>query len=219
MKKGLLLIGLILVTAVFAAACAGEQADPGPAPAENGNLTPPPEPTAADPAPAGRPYSDEGIREPAEDGAVWPTGRRFAADTAGEETAVWLEEAGLLAEADEDALSIEANGRTLTADLADNSSAQALRELLAEGPLTIEMSDYGDMEKVGSLGTDLPRNDRQIAAGPGDIILYQGNKLALYYGQNHWNFTRLGKLRDVEAQELRDLLGPGGVSVTLSLSR
>lgn len=51
MKKRILLIGLILVTAVFAAACAGEQADPGPAPAENGNLTPPPEPTAADPAP------------------------------------------------------------------------------------------------------------------------------------------------------------------------
>ena len=62
----------------------------------------------------------------------------------------------------EGGLTITVNGTALTATLADNSSAQALRELLAEGPLTIEMSDYGNFEKVGSLGTDLPRNDEQI---------------------------------------------------------
>lgn len=107
---------------------------------------------------------------------------------------------------------------TLTATLADNSSADALRELLADGPLTIEMSDYGNMEKVGSLGTDLPRNDDQITTQAGDLILYQGNAFVIYYAPNSWNFTRLGKLNDVTADKLKEILGSGGVTVTLSLS-
>lgn len=163
------------------------------------------------------PYSDSGIRDLVGEDTTWLAGRRFAAGSDRETVAAWLEETGLLSETGGDALSIEVNGQKLVADLEDNSSAQALRELLANGPLTIGMHDYGNMEKVGALGTDLPRNDEQITTGPGDIILYQGNNLVIYYGQNSWNFTRLGKLRDVEAQALRDLLGSGDVSVTLTL--
>ncbi len=165
----------------------------------------------------GSPYSDSGIRGLVGSDTVWLTGRRFAAKAAQDEVSKWLEETGLLSEPDRDTLFIEVNGQTLRADLSDNSSSQTLREILAEGPLTVSMSDYGNMEKVGPLGADLPRNDEQITTGPGDIILYQGNKLVIYYDQNSWNFTRLGKLRDVDAQELRDILGAGDVSVTLSL--
>ena len=107
---------------------------------------------------------------------------------------------------------------TFTATLADNSSAQALVELLQEGPLTIEMSDYGNMEKVGPIGQTLPANNEQIITEPGDIILYQSNSLVIYYDTNSWNFTRIGKINDVTREELLDALGSGDVSVTFALS-
>lgn len=73
------------------------------------------------------------------------------------------------------------NGTALTAELADNSSARTLCELLAEGFFTIAMSDYGNMEKVGPLGTDLPANNEQITTQAGALILYQGNAFVIYY--------------------------------------
>lgn len=114
-------------------------------------------------------------------------------------------------------LHLTINGTTLTATWADNSSAQALQELLANGPITIDMRDYGNMEKVGPLGTTLPTNNEQINTQPGDIILYQGNQITIYYSTNSWSLTRLGKINNITAQELRTLLGSGDVSVTLSL--
>lgn len=114
-------------------------------------------------------------------------------------------------------MKITAGDTTFTAALADNSSAEALKELLAEGPLTIDMSDYGNMEKVGPIGTSLPRNDEQIETGAGDIILYQGNSLVIYYDTNSWNFTRIGKIDGVTREELLDAFGNGGVTVTFSL--
>lgn len=80
------------------------------------------------------------------------------------------------------------------------------------------MDDYGDMEKVGSLGFSLPRNDRQTTTSPGDLILYQGNSFVIYYDTNSWNFTRLEKVDGVSSRnEMLDLLGgKGEVTVTLS---
>ena len=119
--------------------------------------------------------------------------------------------------ANDSVLNLTINGTTLTATLADNSSAQALKELLANGPISIDMKDYGNMEKVGPLGTSLPTNNEQINTQPGDIILYQGNQITIYYGTNSWSLTRLGKIDNITAQELRALLGSSEVSVTLSL--
>lgn len=115
-------------------------------------------------------------------------------------------------------MKITAGDTTFTATFADNSSAEALRELLAEGPLTINMSDYASMEKVGPIGTSLPRNDEQITTGAGDIILYQGNSLVIYYDTNSWNFTRIGKINDVTQAELLEAFGDGEVTVTFSLN-
>lgn len=120
---------------------------------------------------------------------------------------------------EDNAMKITAGDTTFTAVLADNSSAEALKELLAEGPLTIDMSDYASMEKVGPIGTDLPRNDEQITTGAGDIILYQGNSLVIYYNTNSWNFTRIGKIEGVTGEELLEALGSGDVTVTFSLER
>ena len=89
------------------------------------------------------------------------------------------------------------------------------RELLAQGPLTIEMEDYGGFEKVGPLGTTLTRNDASITTQPGDVILYQGNQITIYYGTNSWSFTRLARIDDPSG--LREKLGDGEVSVTFSL--
>ena len=110
-------------------------------------------------------------------------------------------------------------GKSFTATLEENSSAKALKKQLAKGSITVEMNDYGDMEKVGSLGISLPRNDRQTTTGPGDIILYLGNNLVIYYDTNSWNFTRMGKVNGISTRkEMLDLLGgTGKISVTLSL--
>ena len=88
----------------------------------------------------------------------------------------------------------DSGSHKLSATLADNSSAVAFYELLKKGPLKVDMRDYGSFEKVGPLGTTLPRNDTQITTTAGDIILYQGNQITIYYDTNSWNFTRLGKV-------------------------
>lgn len=115
-------------------------------------------------------------------------------------------------------MNITIGNTVLTATLVDNSSVEALKKELSNGPITINMRDYGSMEKVGPLGMDLPRNDTEITTEAGDIILYQGSALVIYYESNSWNFTRIGKINGVSAEELREILGAGDVTVTLSLS-
>lgn len=101
---------------------------------------------------------------------------------------------------------------------ADNSSAEAFIDLLTEGDVTVDMHDYGNFEKVGPLGAELVRNDEDITTEPGDVILYQGNQITIYYDTNTWDFTRLGKVQGLSQEELKEILGEGDVSVTFSLS-
>ena len=112
----------------------------------------------------------------------------------------------------------DSGSHTLAATLADNSSAMAFYELLEKGPVTIKMTDYGNFEKVGPLGTKLPRNDTQITTQAGDIILYQGNQITIYYDTNSWNFTRLGKVDGVTQAELKKILGKGDVTAIFSVT-
>ena len=98
----------------------------------------------------------------------------------------------------------------------DNSCAEEFKQLLAQGPVTVEMDDYGGFEKVGSLGTTLTRNDQQITTEPGDVILYQGNQITIYYGTNTWSFTRLARIDD--PTDLKAKLGEGTVQITFSLA-
>lgn len=113
-------------------------------------------------------------------------------------------------------LTIE-GGKTFTATLVDNSSTQALLKLLAKKDIRVKMEDYANMEKVGSIGTHLPRNDKPTTTGPGDIILYQGHNLVIYYDRNSWNFTRLGKIDNASQADLKAALGTGDVTITISL--
>ena len=114
-------------------------------------------------------------------------------------------------------LHIQAGESEFTAAWADNSSVDALKELLAEGPLTLTMSDYAQMEKGADLGVRLPQNNQQMNTTAGDIILYQGRTLVIYYDQNSWSLTPIAKIEGVDAEKLRAALGDGDVTVTFSL--
>ena len=114
-------------------------------------------------------------------------------------------------------LVVEVNRQIFYAELEDNSSAKALMEKLSSEALTLNMHDYGGFEKVAELPWQLPTNDQRITAQPGDIILYQGNQLTVYYGQNTWSFTRIAHIEGAEKQMLAQQLGSGDVTVTFRL--
>ena len=98
----------------------------------------------------------------------------------------------------------------------DNESVAALKELARDG-LRIEMSMYGGFEQVGPIGRSLPREDQQTTTQAGDIVLYSGNQLVVFYGSNSWAYTRLGRITDKSASELGELLGNGDVMITFTL--
>ena len=104
---------------------------------------------------------------------------------------------------------------TFTAILEENEGVDALVEMLEQDPLTIQMRDYSGFEKVGPLGTDLPASNRQITVQSGDIVLYQGDQIVMFYGSNSWSYTRLGHIDDLTGWE--EALGSGDVTVTFSL--
>ena len=116
-------------------------------------------------------------------------------------------------------ISSDSGNHTLTATLADNSSALAFYELLKKGPLTVMLNEYGEFEKVGSLGTTLPRSDRQTATKPGDIMLYQGNQITIFYNNNSWSYTPLGKVDGLTQAELKKILSKGDVTAVFEISK
>lgn len=107
-------------------------------------------------------------------------------------------------------------GTSVTVAWEENESVEALRELVKGQPLTIKMSMYSTFEQVGSLGTSLPRNDVQTTTQAGDIVLYSGNQIVIFYGSNSWAYTRLGSITDKTADEMKALLGNGDVAITIS---
>ena len=114
-------------------------------------------------------------------------------------------------------LKIHVNDTTFTATLEENSSAKAFAEFLAQGDMTLDMHDYGSFEKVADLPRSFPRNDKQIDTDAGDIILYQGNSITIYYDKNSWNFTRLARIDNVNKKRLQQILGKGNVKATFSV--
>ena len=116
-------------------------------------------------------------------------------------------------------LKIHVNDTTFTATLEENSSAKAFAEFLKQGDMTLDMHDYGSFEKVADLPRSFPRNDKQIDTDAGDIILYQGNSITIYYDKNSWNFTRLARIDNVNKKRLQEILGTGNVKATFSIEK
>ena len=98
----------------------------------------------------------------------------------------------------------------------ENESVEALKDLCGDRQLTIQMSMYGGFEQVGSIGQSLPRNDSQTTTQAGDIVLYSGNQIVVFYGSNSWAYTRLGHISDKSAQDMAELLGNGDVTITIA---
>ena len=96
----------------------------------------------------------------------------------------------------------------------DNDSVKTIMDMVSDQPLTIQMSMYGGFEQVGELGQNIIRDDKQITTNPGDIVLYAGNNIVIFYGSNSWAYTRLGHI-NLSDDQLKDLLGNEDVKITL----
>ena len=112
-------------------------------------------------------------------------------------------------------MNVQVVSSTFTATLEENEAVDALVEMMEQGPVTIQMSDYSGFEKVGPLGTSLPTSNQQTTTQAGDIVLYQGNQIVMFYGSNSWSYTRLGHIDDLTGWE--EAVGSGDVTVTFSL--
>ena len=97
----------------------------------------------------------------------------------------------------------------------NNESVEFLKEAVKDEPLTVNLSMYGGFEQVGSLGMSVPRNDSDTVTQSGDIVLYSGNQIVVFYGSNSWAYTRLGRIQNRSQSELKELLGNGDVTLTL----
>ena len=116
-------------------------------------------------------------------------------------------------------IKITVGEKTIPIAIEDNNATTELVKVLRKAPVSYEANDYGGFEKVGNLGFSLPASDTQITTGPGDVILYSGNQIVLFYGTNSWSYTRIGKMEYGTLDELKAFLkaGQGMISVTLSL--
>lgn len=116
-------------------------------------------------------------------------------------------------------IKITVSGKSLPVKIEDNAATRALVEALREASVTYEADDYGGFEKVGALGRSLPTCNSQISTKPGDVILYSGNQIVLFYGTNSWSYTRIGRMEYGTLDELKSFLkaGEGRITVTLSL--
>ena len=112
-------------------------------------------------------------------------------------------------------MTLQIGNSSFTVTLESNAAVEALVDMMREAPVVIQMSDYSGFEKVGSLGTSLPTSNSQTTTKPGDIVLYNGNQIVIFYGSNSWSYTRLGKIDDLSGWE--DALGSSDVTVTFSL--
>ena len=119
-----------------------------------------------------------------------------------------------------DKIYITIGGQTASATLVENAATKALVEKLQQAPVTVTLNSSGDFEIWGALGFLLPTSNQQMTAQPGDVILYSGSNICLFYGSNSWSYTRLGKIDGLSENELRSFLkaGENNISVTLSLT-
>ena len=112
-------------------------------------------------------------------------------------------------------MKVQVGDVVFSATLEENEAVSALVEMMRESPVVIQMSDYSGFEKVGSLGTSLSASNSQTTTQAGDIVLYNGNQIVIFYGSNSWSYTRLGHVDDLTGW--KDALGSGDVIVTFSL--
>lgn len=150
------------------------------------------------------------IQEPKDTSAQETTSSGGSPASEGTETITGTEEKKTMR------MKVQAGDTAFSASLEENPAAAAFAELMKNTPVTISMRDYSGFEKVGPLGTSLPASDRQITSQPGDIMLYTGNQIVVFYGTNSWSYTRIGTIEDVTGWA--EALGAGDITVTFSIT-
>ncbi len=108
---------------------------------------------------------------------------------------------------------------THTVTMEDNVGTRALVAALQTENIVYIAHDYGNFEKVGYIGQSFPTDNHQITTSAGDLVLYGGDNICIFYGSNSWSYTRIGKLDGLSADEVRRFVkaGEGEVNITLSL--
>lgn len=114
-------------------------------------------------------------------------------------------------------ITLKLKNQTISLELEDNQATRTLVDKLSQGDIKISLSDYGGFEKVGDLPFSLPTSDTQQTAKASDVMLYQGDKLVIFYGSNSWSYTKLGHISGSSGKELEQILGQGKVTLSLSL--
>ena len=112
-------------------------------------------------------------------------------------------------------MNIQIGDATFTATLEDNAAVRELIEMMNDEPVTIDMRDYSGFEKVGPLGRSLTTDNHQTTTTAGDIVLYNGNQIVMFYGSNAWSYTRIGRIDDLSGWE--EALGSGSITAVFSL--
>ena len=116
-----------------------------------------------------------------------------------------------------ESIKIRVNNEVLDIKLENNLASRALVEKLKQGNITVKANEYGNFEKVGDLGFSLPTNDIRITTKPGDLMLYQGSQITLFYNSNSWSYTKLGEVVGKSQDELKSILGNDNVTLVISL--
>jgi len=132
----------------------------------------------------------------------------------------WLSSQNFQSSAEEiEKMFITIGGQTQSVALVDNQATKALIEKLKQSPVTVTLNSSGGFEIWGALGFSLPTSNEQITAQPGDVVLYNGSNICIFFGTNSWSYTRLGKIDGLTESELRNFLNAGksNISITLSL--
>ncbi len=114
-------------------------------------------------------------------------------------------------------IKIKINDEVFDVKLENNSATEELVKELEKGNITVNATEYGGFEKVGNLGLSLPTTDENINTSPGDIVLYNGNQISLFYGSHSWSYTKLGKIENIDSNQLKEILGSGNATLVLSL--
>ena len=117
----------------------------------------------------------------------------------------------------DDLVKVKINDEIFDVELENNSATEELIKELKKENITVNASEYGGFEKVGDLGFSLPTSDENIGTAPGDIVLYQGDKISLFYGSHSWSYTKLGKIDNVGSNKLKEVLGSGDVTLEFGL--
>ena len=139
----------------------------------------------------------------------WLEGKRFAGSATEDEIKEWI---GSMPRE----MKLEINGKEVPVIWEDNDSVKQLANIAGSG-LTIKMSPYGGFEQVGPIGQNITASDKQITTSPGDIVLYSGDQIVIFYGSNTWSYTKLGKI-DLSEKELTDLLSKDAVDISIAVS-